>query len=110
MMDKVHVHMFLHIASNKFTAGNKARLIPSPFLISTSWFCILSEAFRNDHVPTFSTALRSATKKNKMGGYVTVRVRPKRHSAGAQWIGLNSSDVTRLVTTEDIRIKYSLLE
>ena len=51
----------LHIASVKSTAGNKTRLFPSPFLISTRWFLILAEAFRNDHVAACSTALRSAT-------------------------------------------------
>ena len=77
MTDKVHVHMCLHIASIKTTARNKTRLFPSPFLISTSWFPILAEAFRNDHVLACSTALRSCTKMNESGGYVTVRVRPK---------------------------------
>ena len=62
-MEKVHIYMCLHIALIKSTAGNKARLFPSPFLVSTSWFCILPEAFRNDHVTACSTALRSATEK-----------------------------------------------
>ena len=72
MMDKVHVYMCLHIASNKSTAGKKTRLFLSPFLISTSWFFILAEAFRNDHIAACSTALRSATETNETGGYVTV--------------------------------------
>ena len=71
-MEKVHVHKCLHVASVKSTAGNKTRLLNSPFLISTSWFRILAEEFRNDHVAACSTATRSATEKNEMGGYVTV--------------------------------------
>ena len=64
--------MCLHIASIKCTAGNKTRLFPSPFLISTNRFCISAAAFRNDHVAACSTVLRSATEKNGMGGYVTI--------------------------------------
>ena len=64
--------MCLHIASVKSTAGNKTRLFPSLFLISTGRFYILAEAFRNDHVAACSTALLSATEKNEMGGYETV--------------------------------------
>ena len=71
-MDEVHVYMCFHIASIKSTAGNKTRFFPSAFLISASRFLILAEAFRNDHVAACSTALRSATDKNEMGGYVTV--------------------------------------
>ena len=88
MMDKVHVYMSLHIASIKSTAGNKTRLFPSPFLISTSWFLILAEAFRNDHVAACSTALRSATEKNEMGGYVTIPCLSKmtQRSSTADWL------------------------
>ena len=35
MRNKVHVHMCLHYASIKSTAGNKTRFLPSPFLISS---------------------------------------------------------------------------
>ena len=49
-MDKVHVYISLDIESIKPTAGNKTRLIPSPFLISTCRFLILVEAFRNNYV------------------------------------------------------------
>ena len=86
-MDKVHVHMCLHIASIILTAGNKTRLFPSPFLISTSWFFILAEEFRKDHVAACSTALRSATKKNEIGGYVTVPCWSKmtQRSSTADW-------------------------
>ena len=71
-MEKIHVYMCSHIASNKSTAGNKTRFFASPSLFSAGRFCILAEVFRNYHVVACSTALRSATEKNKMGGYVTV--------------------------------------
>ena len=104
-MDKVHVYMCLHIASIESTDRNKTRLFPSPFHISTSSPLTLAEAFWNDHVAACSTALLSATEENESSSYVIVRVRPKWHSIVAQWIGLNSSNVTRLVTTEHIRNK-----
>ena len=72
MMDKVHAYMCLHIASIKLTAEMKTRFLPSPYLIFSSWFLILAEAFRNDHVAVCSTVLLSATEMNEMGGYVTV--------------------------------------
>ena len=72
MMDKVHVYMCFQIVLITSTAGNKTRLFLSLFLISTSFFLILAEAFRNDHASACSTALRSATEKNEMSGYVTV--------------------------------------
>ena len=101
-MDKVDVHMCLHIASIKFTAGNKTRLVPSPFLISTSRVHILAKAFWNDHVAVCSTALRSATERNELGGYVTVPCLSKmtQRSSTADF-----NDVTRLVAKEHIRNK-----
>ena len=42
-MDKVYAYMCLQNPSIKSTAGNKTRLFPSPFFISTSWFVILVE-------------------------------------------------------------------
>ena len=72
MMDKVHVYMCLRIATIKSTAGNKTKLFSSPFLISTSSFLTLAEAFRNDHVAACSTALRSVADKNELGSYVSV--------------------------------------
>ena len=88
MIDKVHVYMCLHIASNKSTARNKTKLFPSPFLISTSFFLILAEAFRNDHVAACSTVLRSATEKKEMGGYATVPCSSKmtQRSSTADWL------------------------
>ena len=84
---KVHVYMCLHNASIKSTAGNKARPFLSPFLISTSRFLNLAEALRNDYVAACSTALRSATEKNEMGGYATVPCPSTLHSLVAQRIG-----------------------
>ena len=71
-MQKVHVYLGSHVASIKCTAGNKTRFFASPFLVSTSRFCILAKAFRNDHVAACSTSLRSATEKNEMGGDLSV--------------------------------------
>ena len=109
-MDKFNVYMFLHIASNKVTAGNKTRLFLSPFHISTGSPLTLADEFRNNHVTACSTALRSATDENEWGGYVTAPCPSKvaQHSSAADI--LNSSDVTRLLTTEHIRYKYSLLK
>ena len=85
-MDKTH--MCLHIASIKSTTGNKTRHIPTPFLISTSWFLISAQAFRNDYVAACCTALRSATEKNELGGYVTVPCPCKttQRSSTADWL------------------------
>ena len=80
-MEEIHFNFCLHTASIKFTFGNKTKFFPSPVHISTSWFCFLAEAFRNDHVAAYSTALRSATEKNEMGGYVTVPYSSKRNTA-----------------------------
>ena len=93
---------FFHIALKKSTAVNRTRFFPSPFFIFTIRFLILAEAFWNDHVAACSTALRSATEKNEMGGYVTIPCSSKMSSVVTQPIGLNSSDVTRLVATEQI--------
>ena len=86
MMDKVHVHMCLHIALIKSTAGNKDRLFHSPFLISTSWFLFLAKPFRND-VAACSTALRSATERKEVSGYVTIPCSSKltQRSSTADW-------------------------
>ena len=87
-MDKVHVYMCLHIALIESTAGNKTTLFPSPFLISTTCFLILAEAFPNDQVATCSTALPSATEKNEMGSCVTVSCSTKttQRSGTADWV------------------------
>ena len=74
------------------TAENKvhcwAGLFLSPFLISTSLFRILAEAFRNDYVAACSNVLRSATEKNEIGGNVRVPCLSKmtKGSSAADWI------------------------
>ena len=87
MTDKVHIYVFLHIASIKSTAGNRTRLFPSLFLISTGWFLILAKAMGNDYVAACNTALHNATEKNEMGGYVTVPClsKIKQRSSTADW-------------------------
>ena len=99
MMDIILVYMWLQTVSIKSTVGNEIRLYPSPFHVSTGSRLTLDGAFRNDYVSACSTALHSATEENESGGYVTVPC----------GIGRNSSDVTRLVTTEHLRNNYSLL-
>ena len=64
---KVHVYMWLHTASIKSTVGNKTRLFPSPFHVSTSSRFTLAGAFRSDYVAACSTALRSAAEENESG-------------------------------------------
>ena len=110
MMDKVHVHMCFHTASIKFIAGKKIRLFRSPFIISNSRFLVLAKAFRSDYVAACNTALRNATEKSKTDGYVTVPCSPKWNSVVAEWIKLNSFDITRLVATKHIRHSDSVLK
>ena len=38
-------------------------LVPSYFLVSTSWFLILAKAFGNGYVVAYSTARRSIAEK-----------------------------------------------
>ena len=88
MMDKLHVYKCIHNASIKSTAGNKTRLFASPFLFCSSWFLILAETFPSDYVTACTTAVRSATEKNEMAGYVTVLCSPKMtlRSSTADWL------------------------
>ena len=58
--------------ASKIHFWNKARLIPSPFLVTNSRFLVLVKTFRNDHVAACGIALRAATEKKEKGGYVTV--------------------------------------
>ena len=87
-MDKIHVYMCLNIASIESTAGKKTRVFLSLCLISYSSRLLLDEAFRNDHVAACSTALRSATEKNELGGYVTVPCQSKvtQYSSTTDWL------------------------
>ena len=80
--------MCLHSGSIKSTGGNKTNVFSSPFFISSCWFLILAEAFRNDYVAACSTALCSATEKIEMGGYATVLCLSKmtQRSSTTDWI------------------------
>ena len=88
MMGKTHVYICLHNAPIKSTAGNKTKLFPSPFFISTSSRLTLAEAFRNDYVAACGNAFRSATEENESGGYATVPCpsQVKQHSSTADWL------------------------
>ena len=80
--------MWLHSASIKSIVGNKTRLFPSPFDVPTSSRLTLAGAFRSDHVAACSLALRSATEKNELDGYVAVPCpsKVKQHSSTADWL------------------------
>ena len=72
----------------KSTVGNKTRLFPSPFQVSTSSSVTSAGAIRSDYAAACSTALRSATEKNDSGGHVDVpcpsKVKPR--SSAADWL------------------------
>ena len=87
-MDEVHVYIWLNTASIKSTAGNKIRLFPSPFHISTISRLTLVEASRRDHVAACSTTFRSATEAIESGGYVIVPCPSKltQRSSTAVWL------------------------
>ena len=80
--------MWLHRVSIRTTVGNKSRLFPSPFHVSTSSRLTLAGAFRNDYIAACSTALLFATEENESGGYVPVpcRSKMKQHSTTADWL------------------------
>ena len=48
------------------------RLVPSSFLISTIWFLILTNVFRNGSIVACSTACSSAAEMNEMSEHGTV--------------------------------------
>ena len=98
--------MWLHTATIKSTVGNKTKLFLSSFLVSTCSRLTLAGAFWNNYVAACSTALRSATEEDESGGYVTVPCPSKEAQHCSTRIGRNSIDVTRLLTTEHIRISY----
>ena len=64
--------MWLHTASDKPTVGNKTRLFPSRFHVSTSSRLTLAGAFQSDHVAAGSTVFRSAFEEKDSGDYITV--------------------------------------
>ena len=76
------------IAPIKSTFGTKLGFFTSPFLVTTGWFLTLAKMFRNDYVAACSTAHRSATEKNELGGYVTVPCLSKmtEHNSTADWL------------------------
>ena len=80
--------MWLHTASIKSTVGNKTRLFPSPFHVSSSSRLTLAGALRGDYVAACSTAFRSATEENDSGGYVDVPCLSKvrQRSSTADWL------------------------
>ena len=88
--------MWLHTASIKANVGDKTRLFPSLFHVSTSSRLTLAGAFRSDYVAACSTALRSATEENASGGYVDVPCpsKVKQRSSTADWLRI-------LVTSPD---------
>ena len=69
-----------------FWSGTRLVLIWS--LISTSWFLILANAFRNGYVFVCSTASGSAAEMNEISGYGTVPCLAKmtHHSSPTDWI------------------------
>ena len=79
--------MWLLTTSIESTVGNKTRTFSSPFHASTSSRLTLAKAFRSDHVAACSTALRSATENNELGGYVTVPCPSKVKQHSSQRIG-----------------------
>ena len=80
--------MWLHTASIISTVWNKTRPFLSPFHVSTSLRLTLAGAFRSDYVAACSTALRSATEENEMGGYVAFPCPSKvrQRSCTADWL------------------------
>ena len=88
MMEKFEDCIWYYTASIKSTAGNKTRLFPSPFCISTSSRINLAGAFRSNHVAACITALRSAFEKIESVGHVTVPYLSKvaQHSSTADWL------------------------
>ena len=77
-----------NIASIKSTFGTKLGFFHFPFLVTTGWFLILAKVFRNDYEAACSTAGRSATEKNAIGGFVTVPCFYKmaQHNSTADWL------------------------
>ena len=88
MLKKVHVFIWLHTASIKSTVGNKTRLFPSTFHVSTSSSLNLAGAFRGDYVAACSTAFRNTTEENDSGGYVDVPCpsKVKQRKSTADWL------------------------
>ena len=86
-------------------------VVPSPILISTLWFVISTTAFRNSSTFAFSVACSTATEMNEMREYRTIPwlAKTTQHISTADCYGL-LSDVSRLVATEHVGNKCSLLK
>ena len=80
--------MWLRTASIKSTVGNRTKLFPSPFHVSTSSRLILAGAFRSDYVAACSTAFGSVTEENESCGYVAVPCpsKVKQRGSTADWL------------------------
>ena len=61
-----------HCASFVDKFWNGSRLVSSSFILPTSWFPILAQAFRNAYVVACSTARRSAAEKDELSGHGSV--------------------------------------
>ena len=68
MLQKYIISLF--VVYSHFWSGTK--LVPSSFLVFTSWFLILAKAFGNGYVVACSTARRSAAEKNEMSDHGAV--------------------------------------
>ena len=72
------------------------RFVPNPFLGSTNWFLVLTNAFWNGYILACSSAYRSVAELNEMSDYETVPYLAKmtQHSSTVDWIKLQvkSSD------------------
>ena len=88
MLEKAQVYVWLHTASFKSFVGNKTRLPPGPFHVSTISRLTLAGAFRSDYVAACSTALDSATEENESGGYVDFPCpsKMKQRSSTVDWL------------------------
>ena len=78
---------WLYTASIKSTVGNKTRLFPSPFHVSTGSHLTFARAFRSDYLAACSTAFRTATEQNESCCYVAVPCpsKLKQRSSTADW-------------------------
>ena len=80
------------------------------FLNFICWFLIFAKAFRNSYVTDCSIARRSAAEKKELSGYGTAPFLAKKAQHSSTAVRLNASEVTRLVATEQVRNKHSLLK
>ena len=85
-------HFFIRISPGLpgLTCWNPSLKLVLPLRkkITTGWFLILEKVFRNDYIAACSTARRSATEKNEIGGYVNVPCSSKmtKQKSTADWL------------------------